>query len=978
MGLISVLTDDRSLITKEILDLKLSKTANGHITKGHGQTHDIELGKLPALIRSLNQHQCLCIGIVPQFVLDEYDIDSKNPDKVSRTNEWFSWYSGDSFMLFDFDGFSGTMEEAVGLLEKLDPALAECGLVGVYSSSSLLYNSKTGEELAGKKNFHIYIEVSGGAKIREYGDMLFKLSVLSGYGSIKVIKNSGAKKLKTVFDTSVWSAPNREIFEADVICCADLESKRLDSIEFSEGGVLDIGESIDNLRLTKEDEVSVGVTVGNLRDDPDVIKESELQRKAGALSRATIRARHTNRKAKVELRRAVSQDEWIDKAGVLHTHLGANDYIMDQDANEIKVKDMLLEPDSWNGKSLPDPLNPWKRGDEARGIPGQGIAYVRVNDDESMHIYSFYGDVEYHLVWDMDSIVEELHELDSSDEFDAFVEYVFDTDAVNNLLTKTEIDSISRVMSEKVKAKGWISRLGQDARQVRSELRTRREEQSTMFTANKVEVADEAHITKLNSKFGAVLVGGRARVVKETFDKSLHEWQVEFIPSRDLKEIMKHKRILKQVGGTVKSVCVFDDWELNPNRNTFDNVTFEPRNDIFRGCGKIPVLKQGGDYNLWMGYLANLDNATSCEKILWHIKNIWCGGDEVMNDYVVTWLAELFQKPWKIGQPFLVLKSLEGAGKNIVIDKVICRLLGTHALSTSVKDDLVGRFNSHLGHNVFVFLDEAIFAGDPRTKNLLKSLINQMRTTEMKGIDRVKSRNYTKIILASNEDFVANIDLGDRRYVYPAVSNIKKGNLPYFKELAVEIDNGGREAFLKYMLGFDIKIDTSILPSCQSTQRSADILRSAPAAVRFIIDLYMNGPQQYDEIDGRSYSEIEFKDWENKPALIESHEFMNLFRKYCDMNRVPREYVDHHQVKRKLSSVDNLLAPYSVSKEDRRRFLIYNSGRDRHYTFRQPRHFTKWAKDRGLVFEDSTWVPEPTDEDAVAQDNTLTAYRKDV
>lgn len=946
---LTLLTDKKNRIVKKYINKNLDIQGGEHLADGLGQTLDIPLSDLPDVIRNMNQRQCLSLGFV-EFVGDgEYPIKSvKNAGDgdVTRTKDWFTFGEG---MYFDFDGFDGTMEDGVELLCSIDNNLNSAALLGIYSSSGMLFDTETGEKLSKKSNFHIYIEGDDGSLVQEYCAIIFNRLILKGLGRVMVFANTGAKRIKTIIDETVWSSPNREIFEADPITCDGVESRRLDHIEYEDGEILNISNSIEQLRLTKEEEIKLALIKDELKNDEDVVKESEEQKAIGRKIRAETRSKHNDRKIKLESKRTVSDEEWEDNNGVLHCYLGANDWIKDSNGNDVQVRDLLDDPDSWNNKPLPDPLDPYKRGDESTGTVGQGIAYVRVNDNESMHIFSFWGDVEYHLIWDMESTLEVIAELNDNrdqDELDAFVDYVFSPDATNHRFTTTEINTIGRAIAEANKnINSGTSTFGTDARAVPAELKRMTSDRDVTEDAERAENVDESHIVKLNSKHGVCLVGGKARVVSEVFNSELNEWKPEFVAINEHKVVEKNKRVIKNVAGKLKSVGIIDDWELNPKRNTYDRVVFKPTNDLFRGCGCKPIIKQGGEYNQFMGYLANLDNAKRCKKILWHIRYVWCSGNTEMFLYTLKWLSELFKYPDKVGAPYLVLKSMQGAGKNVVIDKVICRLLGAHAISTSNKEDLLGRFNSHLGINLFLFLDEAIFAGDPRSKNLMKSLINEFRVIEQKGIDKEKGKNYTKIMMATNEEHAANIEFTDRRHVYLPVSDEFKDDKQYFKELVMEIDNGGREAFLKFMLNHESKINLNVMPDGQSDQREADMLKSERPAVRFMFELIEHGPEQFDTAD-YAFSQLEFKDWDTKAIVISKPKLFKMFTQYCRMSGIKLVHTDVTEFMRELSS----RGLYAGETKTRKRGLNGMPGKDEIcHVFGRAREVRFEARNKDLV-----------------------------
>jgi len=287
MGIITVLTDDKNKITKTILDKTPNIEASGHIVSGHGQAQIIDLKGLRDLIPALDQHQCLSMGVVEDQGLDEYPIFSKykaSPGQITRSSKDFTMSVEESFMLFDIDDHD--VDQVIEILEDIDPAIVRCGKLVVPSVSSWLWDTDSDEWIVEGKSSHIYIEVTDGSKILDYGQALFKRMIMKDHGTVHVVKTSGAKLLRTMVDAAVWKSTNREIFESDPVCCDGVESRRLTKTRFIEGEMLDISESLLSVALSPEEEVIYQEKVIELKEDPDVARESRMEKKRGLEKRA--------------------------------------------------------------------------------------------------------------------------------------------------------------------------------------------------------------------------------------------------------------------------------------------------------------------------------------------------------------------------------------------------------------------------------------------------------------------------------------------------------------------------------------------------------------------------------------------------------------------------------------------------------------------------------------------------------------------
>jgi hypothetical protein len=122
---------------------------------------------------------------------------------------------------------------------------------------------------------------------------------------------------------------------------------------------------------------------------------------------------------------------------------------------------------------------------------------------------------------------------------------------------------------------------------------------------------------------------------------------------------------------------------------------------------------------------------------------------------------------------------------------------------------------------VLIFGDEAFFAGDKKHESTLKTLITEDTITiEAKGYDAEVYPNYVHVILASNSQWVIPAGANERRFFVLDVSDEHRQDNVYFSETMKQINSGGREALLHFLMhhdltGFDVRVmpQTSALKS---------------------------------------------------------------------------------------------------------------------------------------------------------------------
>lgn len=234
-------------------------------------------------------------------------------------------------------------------------------------------------------------------------------------------------------------------------------------------------------------------------------------------------------------------------------------------------------------------------------------------------------------------------------------------------------------------------------------------------------------------------------------------------------------------------------WSGNARRHVYHEIAFTNK----------PVASDV--MNLYTG-LGVTPRAGDCELILEHYLEVISAGDEK------TYKNVLDLKAWQIqniGQPSRIIPVLKSTqhqvGKSLVMDRLMGRIYGASGFVTPKSDHVLGRFNEALLGKAYVFLEEALFAGNHQARDELKGLC--MMTgypIEIKNLPIVTCPMAVNIWMASNHDNAAFIEEKDERYWVLNVSETRHGDHAYFSKLVESIENGGREAFAHYLLTRDV------------------------------------------------------------------------------------------------------------------------------------------------------------------------------
>jgi len=104
-----------------------------------------------------------------------------------------------------------------------------------------------------------------------------------------------------------------------------------------------------------------------------------------------------------------------------------------------------------------------------------------------------------------------------------------------------------------------------------------------------------------------------------------------------------------------------------------------------------------------------------------------------------------------------------------------------------------------------VYADEAFWAGDKKAEGVLKSMITEDTIQiEMKGKDVITFRNHIRLLVSSNHDWVVPAGNEERRFFVVDVGDARIQDRTYFSAIVDQMNSGGREALLHYLLEYDL------------------------------------------------------------------------------------------------------------------------------------------------------------------------------
>lgn len=300
-------------------------------------------------------------------------------------------------------------------------------------------------------------------------------------------------------------------------------------------------------------------------------------------------------------------------------------------------------------------------------------------------------------------------------------------------------------------------------------------------------------LRELNSRHAVIESdrGGRCVVAEEDWDDVMNRRSIRYQTFDAFRNRYMHRyvEVGKDKAGMPAQIPLGKWWLMQEHRRQYRKIVFWPNREV-----------PPEQYNLWRGFGCDAKPGQRHLGFLEHVYANLCARDQALFDYVLNWTARMVQQPDRPGEVALVIRGKKGTGKGFFF-RTVASLLGQHSLHVSNAKFVVGDFNSHLRDCIFLFADEAFYAGDKKHEGILKALITEPTLTiEAKGIDAEAAPNFLHVGIASNEDWVVPASADERRYVVLEASDAVMQDTGYFRKLKRDLDEGGREHLLYELL----------------------------------------------------------------------------------------------------------------------------------------------------------------------------------
>lgn len=259
----------------------------------------------------------------------------------------------------------------------------------------------------------------------------------------------------------------------------------------------------------------------------------------------------------------------------------------------------------------------------------------------------------------------------------------------------------------------------------------------------------------------------------------------------------KHKTSTYVFEGKNGIESIYNQWMKDPQCRTYNGVDFIP--DVNKCPSDV--------FNLFTGFPRSItDHDVDTSIIHEHLRDVICGGDEALYQYMLNYEAHMVQKPDELPLVAVVMKGEQGGGKDSEIDKLVMLVGDEHCHRTSNINDMVGNFNPSMFKKIIYQLNELGGKDGFASKESIKHFITANRyDINSKHKDVISHGNYLRLFILSNNHTPVEIPYDDRRFVVIKVSSVWKGNTEKFDAFHAAIrDPKVMDAYYTELMSRDI------------------------------------------------------------------------------------------------------------------------------------------------------------------------------
>lgn len=343
-------------------------------------------------------------------------------------------------------------------------------------------------------------------------------------------------------------------------------------------------------------------------------------------------------------------------------------------------------------------------------------------------------------------------------------------------------------------------------------------------------------LQELQKQFCIIDIQGEIRVLdRGQVDEALngdYEGDISFYKRQDAELVMA--RCLENLPVSSKVKVEIASFWVDPATIMYTQTAFNP-NDT------PPTT-----LNFWVGHTVcpELHNSKVIED---YLLEVICNHDVVSYHYLLRLLAHMLQFPSEKSGVMPILIGGQGTGKGVFF-QLLDAIWSKTTLLVSDVNEVVGQFNAGLERNYVVCMDEALFSGDRRSIDKLKSIVTEPTIRiEQKYQPSRSIKSFHRFFAATNHDQFAITERDDRRFFFLRVSSQHQQDTAFFKQLCDSFSDGTTlEGFVAILLNYDLT-DFNVRERPQTSEHSKQKIKSLEKFERYWLEVLQNGHFEVNE-----------------------------------------------------------------------------------------------------------------------------------
>lgn len=326
-------------------------------------------------------------------------------------------------------------------------------------------------------------------------------------------------------------------------------------------------------------------------------------------------------------------------------------------------------------------------------------------------------------------------------------------------------------------------------------------------------------------------------------------------------------------------------------------------------------------FNLFKGFNPDCltpPGAKKCLNIWFDLVKALCGDEDANDAYFHAFVAQMIQTPQIKPPVAIVIKGLQGTGKNMVLD-TIGHLIGEkHYITSSDPKDFFGDYAEGFFRKLLVNLNEASAKDTFNLEGKMKSFITEDTITlNQKHIRPATVKNTARVIVSSNGEVPLTIDVksSERRWVVFESSNrfLERCNGSDWAKMAAHFR---KPAFISALYHHYMNMDVSKI-NWSADRPITKAYRALANRLSPVEALFME-----DYIENRIYSNTSGSEIEDKVVIVKTMDMYSHYKFFLKENSYSRDGSPTPKVM--VGKMAHLQLPFVEQKKNHTNHIEFN------------------------------------------------------